>query len=119
MATARARGAAVTRIQAQQSITELDRAINVIQRSPVIQDAMQMGLMVVDVATLGQMAGARMLTTSVVKEFLASRGTHVTEAQASRIAENFYREAPASEAVQKPIQTAGSPQNVSSVVSQK
>ncbi|MCS4511928.1 hypothetical protein NBM50_17190, partial [Xylophilus ampelinus] len=94
-----------TRVHAQKSITELDRAINVIQRSPVIQDAMQMGLMVADVATLGEMAGARILTSSVVKEFLASRGARVTEAEATRIAENFYKEAqaPTSPEVAPPV----------------
>ncbi|MDO9434799.1 hypothetical protein, partial [Hydrogenophaga sp.] len=54
--------------EARRSIKELDTAINVIQRSPVLRDAEELGLIVLDVALLGRLALAKVLTTTVVRE---------------------------------------------------
>ena len=82
-----------TKAQAQRSITELNTAINVIQKSPVLKDAAELGLIAADVLTLGEMAGARTLTSAIVKEFVAAKtGKVITEDAATVISNNFYRE---------------------------
>ena len=85
---------AESRQQAQRSIKELDVAINVIQKSPVLKDAAELGLAMLDVATLGQLATTKILTTAMVKEFIAAKtGTAIADDTASRIALNFYKDA--------------------------
>ncbi|MEJ8827514.1 hypothetical protein WKW80_37000, partial [Variovorax humicola] len=84
---------AETKAQARKSIQEVNTAINVINKSPVIQDATQLGLMAADIVTLGELAISRTLTKSIVKEFVLSRtGTSISEDAAARIANNFYRD---------------------------
>lgn len=79
--------------EARRSIKELDKAINVIQRSPALQDAAELGLIALDVVTLGQLAAAKVLTAVVVREIVLSRtGREITEFEAARIANNFYRD---------------------------
>ncbi|MGJ7542046.1 hypothetical protein ACSFBC_04035 [Variovorax sp. LT1R16] len=82
-----------TRQQARLSIKELNTAINVIDKAPVIRAAAELGLLAVDVATLGEFAAARVLTSSVVKEFVLRRtGTTLSDDAAARVANNFYRD---------------------------
>ena len=84
---------AETKAQAQRSINELNTVINVIQKSPVLKDAAELGLIAVDVLTLGQMAVAKTLTTAVVKEFIAAKtGKVITDDAAAAISNNFYRD---------------------------
>jgi filamentous hemagglutinin len=82
-----------TKAQAQRSINELNTAINVIQKSPILKDAAEAGLILADVLTLGEMAAGKALTSGVVKEFIAARtGKTVTDDAAMAIANNFYRD---------------------------
>ena len=82
-----------TKAQAQRSINELNTAINVIQKSPVLRDAAELGLIALDVLTLGELAGARVLTSAVVKEFVAAKtGKVITDDAAAVISNNFYRD---------------------------
>lgn len=82
-----------TRQQARLSIKELNTAINVIDKAPVVRDAAELGLLAVDVATLGEFAAARVLTSSVVKELVLRRtGTALSDDAAARVANNFYRD---------------------------
>ena len=82
-----------TKQQARRSIKELSTAINVIDKAPVIRDAAELGLIAVDVATLGEFAAARVLTSSVVKEVVLRRtGTALSDEAAARVANNFYRD---------------------------
>ncbi|WP_300654000.1 hemagglutinin repeat-containing protein [Hydrogenophaga sp.] len=79
--------------EARRSITELDKAINVIQRSPALRDAAELGLIALDVVAMGQLAVAKALTTTIVRELVLARtGKEIGEAQAYRIANNIYRE---------------------------
>ncbi len=80
-----------TKAQAQRSINELNTAINVIQKSPVLRDAAELGLIALDVLTLGELAGARVLTSAVVKEFVAGRtGKIISDSTAAAISNKFY-----------------------------
>ena len=80
-----------TRGQARRSIAEINTAINVINKAPVIREAAQLGLLAVDVLTLGEFAASRLLTTAVVKEIVLKRtGAALSDAAATRIANNFY-----------------------------
>ena len=82
---------------AQRSINELNVAINVIQRSPVLRDAAELGLIVADVWLLGELAVAKTLTSTMVREFiLAKTGKEITPDAAAVIANNFYRDGAAS-----------------------
>ncbi|MGJ7488487.1 hypothetical protein ACSFA2_24695 [Variovorax sp. LT2P21] len=82
-----------TKQQARRSIKELNTAINVIDKAPVIRDAAELGLIAVDVATLGEFAAARVLTSSVVKEVVFRRtGAALSDEAAARVANNFYRD---------------------------
>jgi hypothetical protein len=79
--------------EARRSIKELETAINVIQRSPALRDAAELGLIAIDVAALGQLAAAKMLTSAVVRELVLNRtGKEITHAEAARIANNHYRD---------------------------
>ncbi|WP_171019906.1 hemagglutinin repeat-containing protein, partial [Hydrogenophaga sp. 2FB] len=79
--------------EARRSIKELDTAINVIQRSPVLRDAAELGLIALDVVAMGQLAVAKALTTTAVRELVLARtGKEINEIAASRIANNFYTE---------------------------
>jgi filamentous hemagglutinin len=79
--------------EARRSIKELEVAINVIQKSPILADAAQIGLIVADIATLGSLAGARVLSSATVQQFIKARtGKEITEIEAARIANNFYAE---------------------------
>jgi hypothetical protein len=82
-----------TKAQAQRSINELNTAINVIQRSPVLKDAAELGLIAADVLTLGGLAATKVLTSALVKEFVAAKtGKVITDDAAAAITNNFYRE---------------------------
>ena len=82
-----------SRQQVQRSIKELDVAINVIQKSPVLKDAAVLGLVMLDVVTLGALAATRILTTAMVKEFITAKtGTAIADDTATRIALNFYKD---------------------------
>lgn len=82
---------AETKAQAQRSINELNIAINVIQKSPVLKDAAELGLIAADVLTLWGMAATKMLTSALVKEFVAAKtGKTITDDAAAVIANNFY-----------------------------
>jgi hypothetical protein len=83
---------------AQQSIKELEVAINVIQKSPVLRDAAELGLIIADVATLGALAGAKVLGSAMVQQFIkAKTGKEIGEIEAARIANNFYAEGSATQ----------------------
>jgi len=83
--------------EARKSINELTVAINVIQKSPMLRDAAELGLIVADVALLGELAAAKALTSTVVKQFIAARtGKEITPDAAAIIANNFYRDGVAS-----------------------
>ena len=89
---------AESKAQAQRNINELSAAINVIQKSPVLKDAAQLGLVVADVVLLGQLAAAKVLTSTVVREYVLSKtGKEITPDAATVIANNFYREGAAVE----------------------
>jgi hypothetical protein len=82
-----------TKAQAQRSINELNTAINVIQKSPVLKDAAELGLIAADVLTLGGLAATKVLTSAVVKEFVAAKtGKTITDDAAAAITNNFYRD---------------------------
>lgn len=84
--------------EARKSIAELNTAINVIQRSPVLKDAAELGLIVADVLLLGELAATKALTSTLVKEFVfAKTGKAITPDTAAVIANNFYREGAAVE----------------------
>lgn len=88
---------AESKVLAQRSINELNVAINVIQKSPALRDAAELGLIVADVALLGQLAIAKALTSTIVREFiLAKTGKEITPDAATVIANNFYRDGVAS-----------------------
>jgi hypothetical protein len=82
---------AETKSQAQRSINELNTAINVIQKSPVLKDAAELGLIAADVLTLGELAAGKALTSAVVKEFVANRtGKTISDNAAAAISNKFY-----------------------------
>ncbi|MDO9090679.1 MAG: hypothetical protein Q7U62_11155, partial [Burkholderiaceae bacterium] len=75
------------------SIRELDVAINAIQKSPVLRDAAELGLIVADVVTLGTLAAGRALTSTAIKALIETRtGREVSIDAATVIANNFYRD---------------------------
>ncbi|MBT9463868.1 hemagglutinin repeat-containing protein [Hydrogenophaga sp.] len=79
--------------EARRSIRELDNAVHVIQRSPVLRDAAELGLIALDVITMGQLAAAKVLTSTLVREMVLARtGKEIGEAEAYRIANNVYRD---------------------------
>ncbi|MEJ7805800.1 MAG: hypothetical protein WKG03_07765, partial [Telluria sp.] len=83
-----------TKAQARVSIREINVAINVIDKAPVIRDAAELGLLAVDVATLGEFAVARVLTSSVVKTLVLKRtGSEISNEAAVRIVNNYYDDA--------------------------
>ncbi|MDP9603329.1 UNVERIFIED_ORG: filamentous hemagglutinin [Variovorax paradoxus] len=83
-----------TKAQARRSLKEVNTAINVINRAPVIKDAMELGLLVVDAVTLGELAIGKVLTSSVVKELVLSRtGKTISDDVAGRVASNYYADA--------------------------
>ncbi|WGT61494.1 hemagglutinin repeat-containing protein [Variovorax paradoxus] len=82
-----------TKQQARKSINEINTAVNVIEKAPVIRDAAEVGLIAVDVALLGELAVARTLTTAVVKEFVLKRtGTSMSDSAAAKLTNDFYRD---------------------------
>ena len=82
-----------TKAQARQSINELNVAINVIDKAPVLRDAAELGLLTVDVITLGEFAAARALTSTVVKQMVLQRtGKKIGDVAAARLANSFYRD---------------------------
>jgi hypothetical protein len=84
---------AETKAQAQRSINELNTAINVIQKSPVLKDAAELGLIAADVLTLGELAAGKALTSALVKEFVAAKtGKVITDDAATVLSNNFYRD---------------------------
>ncbi|MES2415607.1 MAG: hypothetical protein V4614_17570 [Pseudomonadota bacterium] len=83
---------AESRQQVQRSIRELDLAINAIQKSPALRDAAEIGVIGLDVATLGELAGARVLTSTIIKQFAARAGSNITDDMATRVALNFYKD---------------------------
>ena len=84
-----------SRQQARSSIREINTAINVIDKRPVLKEAFELGLLAVDVITLGEFAGARVLTTSVVKQLVLSRtGKELSDDAAARVANNIYADSP-------------------------
>ncbi len=84
---------AESKAQAQRSINELNVAINVIQKSPVLKDAAQLGLVIADVVMLGELALAKALTSTAVREYILSKtGKEITPDAAAVIANNFYRD---------------------------
>jgi Hemagglutinin repeat len=84
---------AETKAQAQRSINELNTAINVIQKSPVLKDAAELGLIAADVLTLGELAAGKALTSALVKEFVAAKtGKVITDDVAAIVTSNFYKD---------------------------
>ena len=84
-----------TRQQARSSIREINTAINVVDKRPVLKETFELGLLAVDVITLGEFAGARVLTTSVVKQLVLSRtGKELSDDAAARVANNIYADSP-------------------------
>ena len=82
-----------TRAQAKRSINELNTALNVIQKSPVLRDAAELGLIAADVLTLGELAVTKALTSAMVKEIVATRtGKVISDDAAAAITNNFYRD---------------------------
>jgi filamentous hemagglutinin len=80
-----------TKAQARRSLKEVNAAINVIDKAPVLKDAAEVSLLAIDIATLWGFAVARVLSTSIVKEFVLSRtGKAISDDAAERIAGNFY-----------------------------
>jgi len=83
--------------EARRSIREINTAINVIQRSPVLRDAAELGLIALDVITMGQLATAKVLTAAAVREIVLARTSkEIGEAEAYRIANNATRDGAAS-----------------------
>jgi len=83
--------------EARRSIRELDTAIHVLQRSPVLRDAAELGLIALDVITMGQLAAAKALTTTAVREMVLARtGKEISEVAAAKIANNVSRDGGAS-----------------------
>jgi filamentous hemagglutinin len=110
------------KVLALRSINELNVAINVIQKSPVLKDAAELGLIVSDVALLGQLAIAKTLTSTLVREFVLARtGKEITPDAAVVITNNFYKDGASSwTAVDagsvKGINPTGSTQNCTNCV---
>ncbi|EJL72293.1 Peptidase C39 family [Variovorax sp. CF313] len=101
-----------TKAQARKSIKEINTAINVIDKAPVIKDALQLGLMAADIYTLGELSAARLLTASIVKEtVLARTGQSLSDDAAERIAGNFYADAGAGAAAKNPLLVDSIPRN--------
>ena len=101
-----------TKAQARKSIKEINTAINVIDRAPVIKEALQLGLMAADIYTLGELTAARLLTTSIVKEtVLARTGKSLSDDAAERIAGNFYADNAAATAAKNPLLVDSIPRN--------
>ncbi|WP_157900232.1 TNT domain-containing protein [Rhodoferax koreensis] len=63
---------AADKAQAQRSINELNTAIGVIQKAPVLKNAAEVSLIALDVATLGELVAAKTLSSVVVKELVAT-----------------------------------------------
>jgi filamentous hemagglutinin len=79
-----------TKAQARRSLKEVNTAINLIDKAPVLKDAAEVGLLAIDIATLGSFAIARVLSTSIVKEFVLRRtGKAISDDAAERIAGIF------------------------------
>ncbi len=82
-----------TRAQAQRSVSELNTAINVLQRAPVIKEAAELGLVLSDIVLLGEAAAGRVLTSALLKEVVTRRtGRVVSDDVATAITNNFYRD---------------------------
>jgi filamentous hemagglutinin len=81
--------------EARRSIKELDTAINVIQRSPVLRDAAELGLIALDVIAMGKLAVTKALTAAAVRELVLARtGKEISEIEAARIANGVNRDWP-------------------------
>jgi len=82
-----------TKAQARRSLKEVNTAINVIDKAPLVKEAVALGLVAVDIATLGELAVTKVLTTSIVKEFVLNRtGKAISDDIAEQVALNFYRD---------------------------
>ncbi|MET3391088.1 filamentous hemagglutinin [Variovorax sp. 1140] len=82
-----------TKAQARRSLKEVNTAINVIDKAPVLKEAAAIGLLAVDIATLGELAVGKALSTSIVKEFVLNRtGKAISDDVAGKVALNFYRD---------------------------
>jgi filamentous hemagglutinin len=89
---------AACKAEATRSVNELNVAINAIDKAPVIANAAELVALGLDVAGLGAFAGGKALTSTVVKEYFASKGLTVGEDAAALVARNatvennFYRD---------------------------
>ena len=82
---------AATKVEARKSIQQLDVAINTIQKAPSVQVLGELGMLVIDAYTLGELAVAKALTSTIVKTFVANKiGTVLSDEAATRLALNFY-----------------------------
>jgi filamentous hemagglutinin len=82
---------AETKEQTKKSIKEIDVALNVIEKSPIIKNAAEVGLLAADILFLGELTVAKTLTTKAVQELVLKRtGTEISELEAAKISNNFY-----------------------------
>lgn len=83
-----------TKVDARKSISDLDYAINAIQKSPLMQEVAELGLLGIDVLTLGELTLTKALTTAFVQKFVVNKtGVAISEEAATRLALNFYADA--------------------------
>ena len=78
--------------QAKKSIQEINVALNVIEKTPNVNNLITVAGLTLDIATLGTFAAGRIMSTTLVREYLASRGVLATEEQAAAVMNNFYRD---------------------------
>lgn len=97
---------AETKAQAQRSIKELSTAINVLQRSPALRDAAQLGLVLSDVILLGEATATKVLTSGLIKKIVAQRtGAFLSDEAATAITNNFYRDGASVDYLRSAFQT--------------
>jgi hypothetical protein len=85
---------AEAKAQVQRSINELNTAINVIQKAPVLRNAAELVLLAADVATLGEMAAGKVLTAAMVKEYIAAKtGKEISTDAATALKDTMLAEA--------------------------
>ena len=62
-----------------------------IEKSPIIKNAAEVGLLAADILLLGELTAAKLLTTKVIKDLVLKRtGTELSEIEAMKISNNFY-----------------------------
>ena len=77
--------------QAIKSLNEINVALNVIEKSPIIKNAAEIGLLTADILLLGELKAAKLLTTKVIKELVYKRtGAELSEIETAKISNNFY-----------------------------